>query len=204
MLVYGSYLEKEEDIPSSAIHTALWTTVASLLAALVTIPAVFAFQLDPQAGPPLLFITIPYLLKMMPGGYIFGILFFTAVLFAAISSALNLMEVPIEALMDRTGWSRSRSSLIVAVAGFLVGIPLDINLDLFGKFADFFTIYFVPAGAVLSAIVFFWVYGVDRARAEVNKGASRPLGPWWGFIAKYVFTGVAIFILIMGIVLGGI
>ncbi|SHF25894.1 neurotransmitter:Na+ symporter, NSS family [Desulforamulus putei DSM 12395] len=46
--------------------------------------------------------------------------------------------------------------------------------------------------------------GVERARAQVNKGAAKPLGPWWGFLAKYIFTGVALFILVMGIVLGGI
>ena len=203
MLVYGSYLKADEDIPSSAINTALFTTIASLLAALVVIPAAYAFQLDPQAGPPLLFITIPHVFKLMAGGYIFGVLFFIAVLFAAISSALNLMEVPVEALMDRTGWSRSRSAFVVAVLGFLIGIPLDLNMDLFGRFADFFTVYLVPFGAFLSAVVFFWVHGVDEARAEVNKGAARPLGEWWGYWAKYVFTGVAIFILIIGIFVGG-
>lgn len=203
MLVYGSYLREKEDIPSSAINTAFWTTVASLLAAFVTIPSAFAFNLDPQAGPPLLFITIPLVFKSMAGGYFFGILFFLAVIFAAISSAINLMEVPVEALMDRFKWSRIKSSVVVAVLGFLIGIPLDLNLEFFGKFADLVTIYIVPAGAVLSAIVFFWVYGVDRARKEVNKGAATPLGEWWGYLAKYVFTGVAIFVLIIGIVRGG-
>ncbi len=204
MLVYGSYLKPNEDIPSSAINTAFFTTIASILAALVTIPAAFAFNLDPQAGPPLLFITVPYIFKIMPGGYIFGILFFLAVIFAAVSSAINLMEVPVEAIIDRTGWSRTQSSFVVAILGFIIGIPLDLNMDLFGKFADFFTIYLVPFGAVLSAVVFFWIYGIDRARAQVNQGAKRPLGPWWGFIAKYIFTVVAVFILVMGIVMGGI
>ncbi|CCO07548.1 Transporter (fragment) [Desulforamulus hydrothermalis Lam5 = DSM 18033] len=204
MLVYGSYLRETEDIPSSAVHTAFWTTVASLLAAFVTIPSAFAFGQDPQAGPPLLFITIPYIFKTMTGGYIFGALFFLAVVFAAISSAINLMEVPVEAIMDRFNMSRIKASVLVAVLGFLVGIPLDINLNLFGKFADLVTIYIVPFGAVLASIVFFWVYGVERARAQVNKGAVKPLGPWWGYLAKYVFTGVALFILVMGIVMGGI
>ncbi|GAB6158529.1 sodium-dependent transporter [Desulfotomaculum varum] len=204
MLVYGSYLRETEDIPSSALHTAFWTTIASLLAAFVTIPSAFAFGQDPQAGPPLLFITIPYIFKTMAGGYIFGALFFLAVVFAAISSAINLMEVPVEAIMDRFNMSRVKASVLVAVLGFLVGIPMDLNLNLFGKFADLVTIYIVPFGAVLASIVFFWVYGVERARAQVNKGAVKPLGPWWGYLAKYVFTGVALFILVMGIVMGGI
>lgn len=204
MLVYGSYLKADEDIPSSALNTAFYTTLASLLAALVTIPAAFAFNLDVQAGPPLLFITVPFIFKMMPGGYIFGILFFVAVVFAAISSAINLMEVPVEAIMDRTGWSRTKSAFLVTVIGFLIGIPLDLNLNLFGIFADIVTIYIVPFGAVLSAVVFFWIYGSSKAREQVNKGAAKPLGAWWEYLAKYVFTGVAIFVLIMGIIMGGI
>lgn len=204
MLVYGSYLKEKEDIPSSAIHTAFWTTIASLLAAFVVIPAAFAFGQDPQAGPPLLFITIPSVFSHMPGGYLFGVLFFLAVVFAALSSAINLMEVPVEAVMDRFKMSRLKASIIVATLGFLIGIPLDLNMDFFGKFSDIVTIYIVPFGAVLAAFVFFWVYGVKRAVAQVNQGAAKPMGEWWGYLAKYVFTGVALFILIMGVVLGGI
>ncbi len=204
MLVYGSYLRESEDIPFSAFHTAFWTTVASLLSAFVVIPTAFAFGQDPQAGPPLLFITIPYIFSHMVGGFFFGPLFFLAVLFAAISSAINLMEVPVEAVMDRFKMDRKKASILVAIIGFIMGLPLDLNLELFGKFSDFVTIYMVPFGAVLAAFVFFWVYGVTRAVAQVNKGAVKPVGEWWGYLGKYVFTGVALFILVMGIVLGGI
>lgn len=203
MLVYGSYLKDDQDIPSSAVNTAVFTTIASMLAAFATIPAAFAFNLDPQAGPPLLFITIPNVFTMMPGGYLFGVLFFLSVLFAALSSAINLMEVPVEALMDRFNFERQKSAIAVAVIGFIVGLPLTLNMNYFGVFADFVTIYLVPLGAVLAAIVFFWVYGVERARAEINKGAAKPIGAWWNPIAKYIFSGVAIVVLILGIVYGG-
>lgn len=200
MLVYGSYLKETEDVTSSALHTALWTTIASLLAAFVTIPSTFAFNLDVQAGPPLLFITIPMVFKSMAGGTVFAILFFLAVIFAAISSAINLMEVPVEAIMDRFNMSRLKASLSVALAGFIIGIPLDLNMDLFGKFADIVTIYFVPFGAVMAAFVFFWIYGAARAREQINQGAVRPLGKWLEFHTKYVFTIVAIVVLIIGII----
>lgn len=203
MLVYGSYLRETEDIPSSAMHTAIWTTIASLLAAFVVIPSAFAFNLDPQAGPPLLFIVLPHVFAAMPGGYIFGVLFFAAVVFAAISSAVNLMEVPVEAVQDRFKMSRKKASFTVAILGFLVGIPLDLNIDLFGKFADTVSIYLVPFGAFLAAVAFFWVYGADKAREQVNKGAAKPMGEWWEFWAKYVFTGVTIFVVVMGVLVGG-
>lgn len=204
MVVYGSYLKPSEDIPSSAFNTVIWNTTASLLAATVIMPAAFAFGLDPQAGPPLLFITVPFIFKMMPGGYVFGILFFLSVVFAALSSAVNLMEVPVEALMDRMGWTRKKSTIIVGALGFLLGLPLDLSVDRLGKFADFVSVYLVPLGAVLAAITFFWIYGVKKARKEVNTGAAKPVGESWEFLAKYIFTGVSIAVLILGIVFGGI
>ncbi len=204
MLVYGSYLKTNEDIRSSAMQTVTFNTLASLLSAFVIIPAVFAFGLDPQAGPPLLFITIPNIFKMMPGGYIFGVLFFLSIVFAGISSALNLMEVPVEALMERLDWSRKKSTYIVALGGIIFGLPLDINMGRFGTFADFVTIYLIPLGAVLAAFVFFWIYGASKAREEINKGAEKPLGKWIEPYAKYVFVFVALIVLILGIAYGGI
>jgi len=204
MLVYGSYLDDDSDIPVSAFQTALFNTMSSFLAAFVIIPAVFAFGLDPQAGPPLLFITIPKIFQQMPGGHIFSILFFLSIIFAGLSSAINLMEVPVEAIIDRLNISRKKSVLIVGLGAFLVGLPLDLSMSLFGKFADTVTIYLVPIGAVLSAIIFFWVYGISNARKAINKGSSKPLIKLWEPYAKYIFTSVAILVLILGVTFGGI
>ncbi|WP_018249306.1 sodium-dependent transporter [Orenia marismortui] len=204
MLVYGSYLKEDVDIPSSAFNTVIFNTISSFLAAFVIIPATFAFGLDPQAGPPLLFITVPTIFKSMPGGYFFGALFFLSVVFAALSSAINLIEVPVEALIERFSLSRKKSVLIVGILAFLIGLPLDLNMNIFGLFADTVTVYLIPIGAVLAAITFFWIYGVDNARNEINKGAEKPLGIWWEPFAKYIFTGVAIVVLVLGIIYGGI
>lgn len=204
MLVYGSYLKTSEDLPSAAMQTITFDTLGALLSAFVIIPAVFAFGLDLQAGPPLLFITIPNIFKTMPGGYIFGVLFFLAMIFAGISSLLNLMEVPVEALMERLNWSRKKSSIIVAFVGVIFGLPLDINMRWFETFSDFVTIYLVPLGAVLAGFVFFWIYGASKARQEINKGAKKPLGKWIEPYAKYVFVFVSVIVLILGIVYGGI
>ncbi|SIR34650.1 sodium-dependent transporter [Halanaerobium kushneri] len=204
MLVYGSYLDKDSDIPTASFQTAFFNTMSSLLAAFVIIPAVFAFGLDPQAGPPLLFITIPKVFQQMPGGYIFSSLFFLSIVFAGLSSAINLMEVPVEALIDRLNITRRKSVLIVGIAAFVIGIPLDLSMELFGKFADTVTIYLIPFGAVLSAIIFFWVYGIKRARRAINEGSKRPLGKIWEPYAKYIFSSVAILVLVLGVIFGGI
>jgi NSS family neurotransmitter:Na+ symporter len=204
MLVLGSYLRKDEDIPSSAIQTAFFDTGAAFLAAFIIIPAAFAFHLDVSAGPPLLFITMPHIFIKMSGGTFFGIAFFLCIIFAAISTEVALMEVIVEAFMDRLGFSRKKGVLTAACIAIILGIPLDLNMNFFGKFADFITIYLLPLSALLAAITFFWIYGVERARAEVNRGALRPLGKWWSFFAKYVFVFVAGAVLILGIIYGGI
>ncbi|QXM05091.1 sodium-dependent transporter [Crassaminicella indica] len=204
MLVLGSYLRKDEDIPSSAIQTAFFDTSAAFLAAFIIIPAAFAFHLDVSAGPPLLFITMPHIFTKLSGGTFFGIAFFLCIIFAAISTEVALMEVIVEAFMDRLGFSRKKGVIAAACIGIVFGIPLDLNMSLFGKFADFITIYLLPLSALLAAIAFFWIYGIERAQAEVNQGALRPLGKWWGFFAKYIFVFVAAIVLVLGIIYGGI
>ncbi|MGL5750952.1 MAG: sodium-dependent transporter [Paraclostridium sp.] len=203
MIVYGSYLKRDIDIPNCAKKTAFFDTVAALIAALVIIPAVFAFGLDPTAGPPLLFITLPMVFKQMPLGELFAILFFISVLFASITSLMNLLEVPIEALQERFKLKRTTSVLIVCAISFSIGIFIE-NGDLLGKWMDFMSIYIIPLGALLAAIMFFWVIGMKVAKKEVEEGSSKPLGKWFEPMAKYLFVGLTFIVVVGGILLGGI
>lgn len=204
MVVYGSYLKKDMDIPFASINTAIFDTVAALLAAFIIIPAAFAFGLDPTSGPPLLFITIPSIFTKMPGGYIFSILFFLSIVFAAISSSINMMEVPVETIISKFKVGRTKSTLLIGAVALIAAIPLSVSMELFGKWADFMTIYLSPIGAVISAVVFYWIYGEDKVLEEVNMGAKTHLGKWFVFIGKYVYVFVAIIIIIFGAIYGGI
>lgn len=204
MLVYGSYAKDETDIPSASMQTVIYNFLASLLAALVIIPAVFAFGLDPAAGPALLFITIPNVFAQMPGGYIFGILFFLSIVFAGFSSSVSMLEPAVEGLMDKAKMSRTTAVVIMSIIAFVIGLPLDTSMARFGMWADISTIYVLPFGAVISAFVFFWIFGADKARAEINKGAAKPYGKWFESYAKYVFVFVALIVMILNIIFGGI
>ncbi len=204
MVVLGSYLKDDVAVPSVAMHTVVFDTLIALCAAFIILPAVFSFGFDPAAGPPLLFITLPKIFTMMPGGGFFGFLFFLGVLFAAISTEIILLEVMVEAVTERTPLKRTVSAVILAVAAFLIGLPMDTNEHFFHLFVNIVTIYLIPFGAVLAAVTFFWVYGIDNAFAEINKAVERPLGSGWKIVAKYVFVGVSIMVLVLGIVYGGI
>ena len=195
MLVYGSYLDRDFDIPNAALSTVTLDTIMALMAALIIMPATFAYGIDPAAGPPLLFITLVSVFTNMPGGQIIAILFFLGVLFAALSSLLNMMEVVVEGAMDQFKLSRKVCVAIIGVLAFLCAIPLAINQGAFDWFVDLITVYLLPVGAAVAGILFFWVFGMDRARAEVNLGAEKPVGAWWNPVAKYLFVGVAIVII---------
>ncbi|OFI06049.1 sodium:neurotransmitter symporter family protein [Clostridium acetireducens DSM 10703] len=204
MVVYGSYLKDDVDIPKAAIQVAIFDTLAALLAAFVIIPAVFAFGLDPSAGPSLLFITMPFIFKSMPLGYLFGVLFFLSIIFAAVSSLINMLEASTEAYMNRFEVSRFKGCIIVGLIAFAIGVPLDLSMARFGICADFITIFLAPLGSIIASICFFWVYGSNKAREDINIGAKKPLGKWFEPVAKYVFTGAGILVLILGAIYNGI
>ncbi|WMJ80445.1 sodium-dependent transporter [Clostridium sp. MB40-C1] len=204
MVVYGSYLKKNEDILSSVVNIAIFDTISALLASLIIIPATFAFGLDQSAGPSLLFITVPYIFKSMPLGYIFSILFFISVVFAAISSAINMLEASSEAFIAQFKIKRSKSVVIVGAIAFILGIALDVDMAKFGACADFVTIYLAPIGAMVTAIVFFWVYGTDNALQDINEGAEKPLGAWFKPVAKYLYIFGVAAVLVLGIIYNGI
>lgn len=202
-IVYGSYLKKTEDVVESAKNVALFDTLASLLAVFVIIPAVFAFGLDPASGPPLMFITMPKVFQMMPMGRIFAIIFFLAVLCAAITSLINLFETPVEALQEKFGFSRKKAVVIVAVAATIVGICIESG-DSVSVWMDIVSIYIIPLGALLAAVMFFWVCGSKFAREQAQMGRKKEIGKWFEPMTKYVFVGLTLLVYIMGIFYNGI
>ncbi|WP_419750786.1 sodium-dependent transporter [Terrisporobacter petrolearius] len=203
MIVYGSYLKRDIDIPNAAKNTVVFDTLAALTAGLVIIPAVFAFNLDPTAGPPLLFITLPSVFKLMPFGRIFAIVFFISVLFASITSLMNLLEVPIEAIQSNLKLSRKLSVILVCFLAFIFGLFVESG-DVLGKWMDFVSIYIIPLGAFIAAIMFFWVIGIDKAKSEIETGSKKLLGSWFNPMAKYIYVFLTLIVLIAGVLLGGI
>lgn len=204
LLVYGSYLDKDVNISVSVVQTCILDTLAALMAGFIIIPAAFAFGYGPGAGPSLLFITLPSVFNNMAGGRILGIIFFLSVIFAAISSAINQLEVPVEAAMEKFNISRVKASVIVGGILFLVGLPLDLDMNLFGTFADTMTIYLIPLGAII--ILGFYFYGIDSKSIEyeIDLGAKHKVGKYIVKIGKYIFVPGVLIILILGVLYGGI
>ncbi|MFH1939849.1 MAG: sodium-dependent transporter, partial [bacterium] len=131
MITYGSYLKKDQDIPANSYWIAGTDTGIALLAGLAIFPAVFAFGLEPGAGPGLTFITVPAVFAAMgPVGHFFGILFFFLLTIAALTSAISLLEVVSAYFIDESKWDRKKAVWIMGIIIFLLGIPSSLGLGI--------------------------------------------------------------------------
>lgn len=204
MVVYGSYINDKFNIPSCAITTAIGDTLAALLASFMIIPAVFAFGLDVSAGPSLLFITIPKVFQAMPFGGLLSILFFLSIIFATISSSINMLEGPVEGLMTRFNVGRKKASILISSICFILALPLATSMERFGAFTDFVTIVVSPLCALIVAVVFFYLTDKNEIMNEINKGRVKPIGNWFIPFGKYLFVIVIILVTILGVSYGGI
>lgn len=204
MVVYGSYINEKFDIPSSALSTALLDTIAALVASFMIIPAVFALNLDITAGPSLLFITVPTIFQSMAFGRGLSILFFLSIIFAAISSSVNMMEGIVEALMSSRKINRVKASIFIGLGCFVLALPLTVNMGRFDNFTNLVTIIISPAAALIIAIIFFYILNKNETLSEINKGCKRKLGMWFINFGKFIFVPVTVVVIILGTIYGGI
>ena len=189
MITYGSYLKGDVNITKSAIQIASIDTLIAFLAGIVIFPIVFTNNLEPSAGPGLIFKTLPVLFSKMPGGHIVSIAFFALVLFAAITSAISLLEVATSFIVDEYNCSRTKAILIMGTIIWLLGILSAVSswnvagtpfLDLFDKIAS---CYMLPLGGLCTALVFGWAIKTENKYKEIGTSAVTKV---LLFAAKFV------------------
>ena len=204
-VIYGSYLPKNEDLPYSARNVALFDTLAALLAAFVILPAMAAGGVEPSAGGPgLMFVYLVNVFNGMPGGRIVGMIFFICVLFAGVSSIVNLYEAPVAFLQEKLHLKRLPSVVAIGVVGMVVSIMIQPWTS---QWMDVVSIYICPLGALLAGIMFFWVLKKETALDAVHQGRTAgksDIGSWFYPLGKYVYCIAALVALIAGAMLGGI
>lgn len=203
MIVYGAYLKDDVDIPKASMQTAIFDTIAAMLAALAIMPAVFSFGIDPVSGPSLMFLTLPEVFKQMPLGNFFALFFFISVAFAGITSLINMLEAVCESWQNRFHISRKKAVLLCGIITFIISVCIE-NGDIVGKWMDVVTIYIIPFAALLGAIIIYYILGWNALKQELDKGRKKPVGPTFKFLGKYVYVFLAIIILILGILYNGI
>ena len=192
MIVYGAYLDDSEDVVKIAIRTAIFDTIAALVASLVIIPACFAYDLDIGAGPSLLFVTLPRILQDIPMGQLFAIILYTAMIFAGISSLQNMFEAVGESLQTRfPKFSRKMVLVLLCVVCLGFGINMEPIFN-WGPWMDIVSIYIIPIGATLGAVSWFWVMKKEDLLDEINKGTAKPHGSLWFNAGRWLYVPCAL------------
>lgn len=186
MVIYGSYLDRRQRLTGEAVATAATDVAAALLAGLLVVPAVLAVGLDMASGPSLMFEVMPEVFARMPGGGLFGTVFFLAIFLVALLSLMAAYEVIVGALTDHLGWSRRRAVWTVAGGEVVLGVPALFSLD-YLEWSDFlWGSTMQPLGGALAVIAFLWSAGRARALEEIGPAAApRPLYLW----VKWVVPG---------------
>mgnify|MGYP000516076961 FL=1 len=185
LITFGSYMKKDTSIEDSTQNVEIFDTAIAIMAGLMIIPAVFAFSGgDPdtlQAGPALMFITIPKVFASMGLGAAVGILFFVLVLFAAITSSIALTESAVSTFEDELHWSRKKATVFMAVIMLLLGTlsclgygPLAGVTVIGMQFLDFFDFLtnsvMMPIAAIATCLLVSRVIGVAKIEQEVTDG----------------------------------
>ncbi|MCH9612924.1 MAG: hypothetical protein S4CHLAM102_14240 [Chlamydiia bacterium] len=210
MFSYGSYLDKETDIPQMSLIISFAVILVGILAAMVVFPIVFTFGMEPAAGNGLIFQTLPYLFAQLPGAVIVSTLFFILFVFTAITSSVAFIEVIATNLMELVGWERKKSVVLVAAATFIVGIPSACSYSgtvfapwqsIYGQnFLDtidnLVSVWLIPVGGLLTAVFIGWVFNKKDAEEAFRQGTIfAPLFLLWHFCMRYIVPILILFII---------
>lgn len=209
LITYGSYLPKKSGLVSNTIMVVTLDTAIAIISGFTIIPAVFSFGLEVTGGPGLIFQTLPAVFMNIKGGSFISAIFFTLVLFAAITSAISLLEVIVSWFSDKTELSRTISSVIAGGAAFLIGIAASLSFgtlsgikilgmnifDFLNHAADKVV---MPIGGFLMCILVGYIWGIKPASDEISNGGSLRfrLKPLFAVAMKFIAPVIIIIIFI--------
>jgi len=207
--VYGSYLKpRETDVPGGTAMVVAFDTMAAFTAGLVIFPAVFAFGLDPNSGPGLLFVTLTAVFAQAPAGNVVGAIFFFLVFVAGITSAIGLVEALVASAIDSLRVKRKPALWTILALSFVVGIPSALSFGPWSQvrwlgrdpfsFVDFISgSILLPVGGLLIAGYTAWVWGFKAFQHETNEGSGgiKVFSAWGPFIRFVIPIAVAVVLL---------
>ena len=212
MAIFGSYLGKDRSLMGEAVNVAVLDTFVALCAGMIIFPACFAYGVEPDSGPDLIFKTLPNIFNNLPMGRLWGSLFFVFMTFAAFSTIIAVFENIIAMGMDLFGWNRKKACLINAVIIFVCSIPCALGFNVWSGFSiagkgimdleDFaVSNLLLPLGSLTYVLfcVTRYGWGWDKFVAEANEGKGLKVAKW-----MRPYMTVVIPILIMVIFLVGI
>lgn len=222
MITYASYLSKDENLVSNTGVICVLDTCVALFAGFMIIPAVFATNIDPGMGGGFAFATLAGVFKAIPGGTIFGLLFYSLLFFAAITSSISILEGTVAFLVEEKGTERKKTVVGVSVILFTIGVFYTlsqaylnikgvwwtmegIQFPIFGDFMEYLTDrLLLPFGAFFTTVFVGWIWGTDNAINEATSNGKYKfaLAPAWAILVKIVAPIAILCIIVAGLLLG--
>ncbi|MBO5432973.1 MAG: sodium-dependent transporter [Clostridia bacterium] len=215
MAIFGSYIGKERALMGESKNILILDTFVAIVAGLIIFPACFTFDVEPGAGPSLLFVAMAKVFNNMTGGRWWGSLFFMFMFFAAMSTIIAVFENILACVRELTGWGRKKACIICGVAILILSLPCALGFNLWSEFVPFasgssvldledFLVSncFLPIGAL--CYVLFCVtkkgWGFKNFMAEANTGEGMKVKKWMKPYMTFVLPAIIVFVFIIGII----
>lgn len=215
MMIFGSYIDKSRTLLGESINIALLDTFVAIIAGLIIFPSCFAFNVEPDSGPSLIFITLPNVFTSMKGGRIWGSLFFLFMTFAAFSTVIALFENILTCCVEKFNITRKKAVLINIIIISVLSLPCVFGFNILSSlhplggestildFEDFLVSNLIlPAGSLI--YLFFCIskrgWGFDNYLKEANTGVGPKIPRWIKPYYKYIMPIIMLILLIQGIV----
>lgn len=215
MAIFGSYIGKERALMGESARVAALDTLVALCSGLIIFPACFAYGVQPDSGPSLIFITLPNIFNHMPLGHVWGSLFFVFMSFAAFSTVLGVFENIVSCTMDLSGWSRKKACLFNGILMLLLSMPCVLGFNVLSKFQplgpgtgvldleDFVVSnLLLPLGSLI--FIFFctsrYGWGWKNFTKEANTGKGLKVQRWMRGYMCYVLPVLVAVILVLGLI----
>lgn len=197
LMTYGSYLSKEHKLPGASLGIGLMGTFFAIISGIVIFPAVFAFNIEPDSGPGLVFITLPGIFNQMPFGGFIGLLFFLTLTIAALTSSVSILEVPVAYFMRKAKWTRKKAAIIMGSIMFVLGIAASLGMGAWSGITpigsnnimdsmDYIASnILLPLGGLAMALFVGWYFTKRDAMEAVDLTYSPVKYVWYG-VVRYI------------------
>ncbi len=213
MEIFGSYMSKEHTLAGESVRICVLDTFVALMSGLIIFPACFSFGVEPDAGPSLIFVTLPNVFVNMTGGRIWGALFFLFMTFASFSTVIAVFENLLAGCIDNFGWSRKKASIINCIFVLAASLPCVLGYNVWSSLhliggrdvldsEDFLVSnLLLPIGSLVFLLfcVTKWGWGFDRYLEEANTGEGLKLSKYLKYYFRFVLPVLILIILIQGL-----
>ena len=214
MAIFGSYIDKSHTLLGESVNVAVLDTFVAITSGLIIFPACFAYGVQPDAGPGLIFVTLPNIFNNMAGGRIWGSLFFVFMTFAAFSTVLAVFENIMACIMDLTGWNRNTTGLVCTIAMLILSMPCLLGFNVLSSvqpmgpgsgimdLEDFIVSnILLPVGSLLFVLFCTWKYGWGwkAFKEEANTGNGLKIVDGMRVYMTFILPAIVIVVLLFSL-----